>query len=232
MNDFKFRPATEQDFFDNWPGDWPSKTHYANQHKVRLDQREEFQGLLAASAGERELERFLGRNPEVLALTTYMYMTGHHAAWIYPKAQIRAANDDIRGLIPDYILAGANSNGVSWFMLELKGADQKAFTKRGTRVYLSPVANQGICQLLNYIDVGSHSQAYLRDGMELTGFREPSGILMIGTEEESQDKHIRQFKAAWNRAHPRLQIRSYSALLRTVDGKLRDFNRWPPPPVP
>src|SRR5258706_5422402 len=115
MNEFKFRLATEQDFFDNWPGDWPSKTHYANQHKVRLEQREEFQGLLAAGAGERELERFLGRNPEVLSLTTYMYMTGHHAAWIYPRAQIRAANDDIRGLIPGYILAGASSNSGSWF---------------------------------------------------------------------------------------------------------------------
>jgi len=67
--------------------------------------------------------------------------------------------------------------------------------------------------------------------MELTGFREPSGILMIGTDEESQDKHVQQFKAAWNRANPRLQIRSFSALLRTVDGKLTDFNRWPPPPA-
>jgi|SRR5665213_548236 len=157
MSDFKIRQASEKDFFDNWPSDWPSKTHFANQHKVRLEQREEFQRLLAEGAGETALERFLGANPEVLALTMYMYMTGHHAAWIYPKAQIRAANDDIRGLIPDYILAEASSNGVSWFMLELKGASQRAFTKKGTRVYLSSVANQGVSQLLNYMDVASHS---------------------------------------------------------------------------
>jgi hypothetical protein len=230
MTDFKFRLASKQDFFDRWPSDWPNKKHFANQHDVRLDQREELSSLLVSGAPERTLERFLGRNPEVLALTPYMYSTGHHAAWIYPKAQIRPPNDDIRGLIPDYLLAGANSDGVSWFMLELKGAGQKAFTRRGTRVFLSPVANQGVCQLLNYIDVASRSQAYLRDEMELIGFREPSGILMIGTDAETEDKHIRDFKAAWNRANPKLQIRSYSALLRTVDGKLKDFNRWPPTP--
>jgi len=169
------------------------------------------------------MERFLGANPEVLALVTFIYSTGHHAAWIYPKAFIRAPGGAPAGLIPDYVLAGANSDGVSWFLLELKSPGHRAFVKKGKHVCLAPEANRGICQLLNYIDVASRSQAHLRDEIELTGFREPRGVLLIGTEEETQDEDVRSFKAAWNRMHPKLEIRSYNSLLRVVEGKLRDF---------
>jgi hypothetical protein len=63
--------------------------------------------------------------------------------------------------------------------------------------------------------------------MKLAGFREPRGVLMIGTEEETEDEKVREFKGAWNRANQKLQIRSYSSLLRIVESKLRDFNRLP-----
>jgi hypothetical protein len=192
---------------------------------VRRDQRDRLHELLVRKASEREVERFLGANTEVLALVTFIYLTGHHAAWIYPKAHIRAPGGAPAGLIPDYVLAGANSYGVSWFLLELKSPGHRAFVKKGAHVYLSPDANKGVCQLLNYIDVASRSQMHLRDEMKLTGFREPRGILMIGTEDEMQDEDIRSFKAAWNRMHPALEIRSYNSLLRVVDGKLRDFGR-------
>jgi|HubBroStandDraft_5_1064220.scaffolds.fasta_scaffold14277_2 hypothetical protein len=224
----KIRPASDFDIFENWPSYWPDKEHFANQHKVRREQRDELYELLARRATEREMERFLGANPEVLALVTFMYSTGHHAAWIYPKAHIRAPGGVSSGLIPDYVLAGANSGGVSWFLLELKSPGHKAFTKKDANVYLSSEANRGICQLLNYIDVASRSQGHLRDEMKLAGFREPRGILLIGTEDETQDEDIRSFKAAWNRMHPTLEIRSYNSLLRVVDRKLQDFKqKWP-----
>lgn len=227
MTEIKFRPASKFNVFESWPSHWPDKEHFANQHDVRLAQRQELFRLLAEGVTEREMERFLGRNAEVLALIPFIYSTGHHAAWIYPKAQIRPPNDNIRGLIPDYILAGANSDGVSWFVLELKGPRERAFVRHDSHISLSPAANKGVCQLLNYIDVASRTQAYLRDEIQLTGFREPRGILMIGTDEESKDDSVREFKAAWNRMHPNLQIRSYNALLRVVDSKLTDFKRWP-----
>jgi len=227
MGNFKITSAKNWDIFKDWPNWWPDKEHYVNQHKVKLEQKSLLERLLANRANEREIEAFLKNNPEVLALIPFVYSTGHHAAWVYPKAYIRPANDGIRGLIPDYILAGANSDGVSWFVLELKSPNERAFTRSGSHICLSRMANQGICQLLGYIDVMARSQAYLRDELKLAGFREPKGVLMIGTEEESQDKKIREFKGAWNRAHPNLQIRSYSSLLRTVESKLRDFNRLP-----
>jgi hypothetical protein len=146
-------------------------------------------------------------------------------SWIFPKEQIRPSSGSVGGLIPDYLMAGASSNGVEWFVLELKGADKRAFTKARKRVSLSADANQGVCQLLNYIDLCSRDQAFLRDGLELTGFREPQGILLIGTNDETDDHQVRAFKGAWNRINSKVQIRSYSALLRDVEGKLSSFNR-------
>lgn len=158
-------------------------------------------------------------------MAIWMFSTGHHMSWIFPKEQIRPSSDPVGGLIPDYLMAGANSNGVDWFVLELKGADKRAFNKAGKRVSLSGDANKGVCQLLNYIDLASRDQAYLRDGLALSGFREPRGILLIGTDDETEDLQVRNFKGAWNRINSRVQIRSYNSLLRDVQGKLKDFER-------
>src|SRR3546814_17045339 len=97
----------------------------------------------------------------------------------------------------------------------------------GKRVSLSSEANHGLCQLINYIDRSARSQAYLRDDLKLAGFREPREVLMIGTEEESRDERVREFKGAWNRMNPRVQIRSYSALLRQLAAKVADHARPP-----
>ena len=221
----KIRNIADLDVFESPPAHWPPKEHYANQHAVRRDQCEALRELLAMRASERAIEQFLADNREVLALVAFLYSTGHHAAWIYPKHQLRPPPGSPGGIIPDYVLAGANSDGVRWFILELKGANHSAFVLEGKRVSLSRYATKGVCQLLSYMDVATRSQGYLRDEIKLTGFREPRGILMIGTEEESSNENVREFKGAWNRMNPHLQIRSYSALLRMVEAKLRDFRR-------
>lgn len=224
MSTIRFRLASKQNFFDNWPADWPSKERFVSQHDVTADQHEKLHRLVLERAGETQIEEFLSTNKEVLALTLSLYGTGHHASWLYPKQQIRPPAAEVSGLIPDYVGAAANSDGLSWWVLELKGADKSAFRKRGKRVFLSNDANEGICQLLNYMDASSRSQAYLRDELKLTGFREPRGILLIGTDEESKDEQIRDFKGAWNRLNQRVQIRSYGALLRTVGSKIESIS--------
>jgi hypothetical protein len=211
--------------FEDWPSGWPRKENHAIQHRVTVKQYRRFNDLVRAKVGEREIEKYLSENREVLSLVIWMFNTGHHMSWIFPKEQIRPPAGPIRGLIPDYLLAGANSGGIEWFVLELKGSDKSAFSRSGQRVTLSSDANHGVCQLLNYIDISSRDQAYLRDGLELTGFREPRGILLIGTDDEAEDTQVRDFKNAWNRINARIQIRSYNALLRQVKGKLRDFGR-------
>lgn len=222
---FLFKPANRKSLFDNWPSDWPRKENHVIQHDVTLKQFRGFSDLIKDKARERDIERYFRENREVLSLAIWMFATGHHMSWIFPKEQIRPPSGLMGGLIPDYLIAGANSNGLEWFVLELKGADKRAFIKTGKRVSLSTDANRGICQLLSYIDLSSRDQAYLRDGLALSGFREPRGILLIGTENETSDPQIRDFKSAWNRTNTKVQIRSYNYLLRGVEGKLRDFNR-------
>ena len=224
MTKFLFRSA-RFDEDDYWSPDWPSKECHVSQHEVTVDQRAQLSELIQKRAGERVIEDFLGENREVLALALGMFATGHHMSWVYPKQQIRPPAGLVAGLIPDYLMAGASSDGVAWFVLELKGADKQAFKVNGHRVLLSGDANEGVCQLLNYIDIASRDQAHLRDGLQLIEFREPTGILLIGTEDESRNPKIREFKAAWNRNMPRTRIRSYNALLRQVEAKLHDFGR-------
>lgn len=222
---FSAKIAAREQLLENWPADWPRKENHVIQHDVTVDQYRAFESLVEKKVGERKIEKCLQQNREILSLAIWMFSTGHHMTWIFPKEQIRPSSGSIGGLIPDYVLAGANSNGVEWFVLELKGADTRAFTKSRKRVALSTEANRGVCQLLNYIDLASRDQAYLRDGLKLAGFREPRGVLLIGTDEETLDSDIQRFKSAWNRINPRLQIRSYSALLRDVKSKLENFNR-------
>lgn len=217
-----FLPASKDERFKKWPEGWPPKDYFVDQHKVSLAQYKEFEQLVYSRASETQIESFLSRNKEVLALTIFLFCTGHHASWVYPKQQIRPASGDVSGLIPDYVLAGASSDGVSWFVLELKGADKDAFRTHGKRVCLSREANEGVCQLINYIDVSSRSQAYLRDELKLSGYREPCGILLIGIDEESDDEQVCIFKGAWNRLNTQVQIRSYGAVLRIVKEKI-DF---------
>ena len=219
------KPATLTDFFKNWPCDWPEREHYVREHDVKRDQFQAFKTLLAKPCGERQIERFLSSNKEAFVLLLSLFATGHHAAWVFPKIQLRPPSDFPGGLIPDYVLAGANSSGVSWFIVELKSPNKRAFVKEGKRVFLSSDANKGICQLLNYIDLSSRSQSYLRDEIRLAGFREPTGVLLIGTEAESEDPDIKAFKGAWNRINPKIQIRSFNAVLRQVERKLNDFGR-------
>lgn len=218
-----FRSAREsrEHLFKNWPADWPSQEHHVIQHDVTEDQYFKFSQLIQRRSSEREVERYFAENREVLSLVIWMFSTGHHMSWLFPKAHIRPTSGTAGGLIPDYLMAGASSEGIRWFLLELKGANARAFRKTGKRVYLSNEANKGLCQLLNYMDWSSRDQAYLRDGLELKGFREPRGILLIGTDDETRDPQIQSFKSAWNRFNSSVQIRSYSGLLRQLQAKLR-----------
>lgn len=216
----EIRTANQDALFKQWPEHWPSKDHYVSQHDVTREQFLGFKNLIENRASETEIERFLADNQEILALLIFLFSSGHHASWIYPKQNIRPSSGEAGGMIPDYVMAGANSDGVSWYILELKGANHNGFVSRGKRVYLSNEANKGICQLMNYIDASARSQGYLRDELRLNGYREPNGILLIGNGDEAENDQIQAFKGAWNRMNPRVQIVSYARLLRVVETKL------------
>ena len=217
----KLSTTSKEDFFKHWPGHWPDKDNFVNPHKATKEQYLAFKGLIDQKPLETEIEAFLKDNKEILALITFLFSTGHHASWLYPKQYLRLPASSTSGKIPDYIVAGANSDGVSWFVLELKGANENAFINNSKRVHLTSVANKGICQLIEYIDISTRSQSYLRDEINLKGYREPKGILLIGTEEESENTQVREFKSAWNRMNSRIQIYSYNRLLRTIENAIK-----------
>jgi hypothetical protein len=217
----KLSTASEEDFFKHWPEHWPGKESFVNPHKATKEQYLAFKDLIAQKPSETEIELFLKGNKEILALITFLFSTGHHASWLFPKQYLRFSANNTSGKIPDYIVAGANSDGVSWYVLELKGANEKAFINNGKRVHLSSVTNKGICQLIEYIDISTRSQSYLRDEIKLKGYREPKGILLIGTEEESKNIQVREFKSAWNRMNSQIQIYSYNRLLRTIEHAIK-----------
>ncbi len=130
-------------------------------------------------------------------------------------------SDTSPGLIPDYLIAGANSDGVTWWVMEVKAPGAKIFGGNDSAKTLSSEANRGVLQLLSYIDVCAENQAYLRDQAGLKGLREPKGLLLIGTQDELNDSRNRKLRAAWNRVNPSLQIRTYSALIRELGEMLK-----------
>ena len=130
------------------------------------------------------------------------------------------ANPKRKGLKPDYLFGGKNSDGFFWCVAELKGPQDRIFRRASDdrkTVAFSAVANEGICQLLQYMDYCTSTQSYFRDHFGLNNFRDPRGILVIGREAELEsDFQLQELKAAWNRiSGDKLMIRTYDALLRS-----------------
>ena len=100
----------------NYSSDWPPPQFYANQGAVTPAQYSELKELIERGVSERELETFFTNNPPALALVLIIFQSGYHASWSIPKQVIRAHLSNVSpGLIPDYLIAGANSDGVTWW---------------------------------------------------------------------------------------------------------------------
>ena len=124
-----------------------------------------------------------------------------------------------RGLIPDFIVGGKNSDGFQWWVIEIKSANQNLLRKnKNDEIYFTSEGNKGVSQLIEYIDYCRMYQSYLREIFKLKDFREPSGFLLIGTEHEFENDEIKQsFKSAWNRlTKPNLEIRTYNSMTRKL----------------
>ncbi|WP_372164867.1 Shedu anti-phage system protein SduA domain-containing protein [Xanthomonas euvesicatoria] len=170
------------------------------------------------SAGETEADNFLKRNPALLGQCLNFTNFGHHGTWVVPQKLVDPGANTVRkGKKPDYLLGGKNSDGFHWCVVELKSPNEKLFKKSASGVAFSATANEGICQLIQYIDYCSANQSFMRDHFKLNEFREPRGFLVLGREAElDQDPELQELRSAWNRlSGGRLMIRSYDAILRS-----------------
>jgi hypothetical protein len=210
-----------------YPDDWPPRRFHTWPGNVSRAQVTGLAALVGRSAGETELDRFLRANPEVLSAVLWFLRTGHHGAWVVPQQEIRPPQQgELHGLKPDLIVGGNNSDGFTWAVVELKGADARVFRSSRGRLAFTSDTNQAVFQLLEYLDYASGAQSYLRENLRLKDFRQPQGVLLVGRENEFEEPARQRMKAAWNREFgTRIQLRSYDALLRDV----REWARTPEP---
>ncbi len=205
------------DSFEPYPTDWPPRDYLVSQRDVEKSVLEAFRDLVNRRAAETEIDGFIRSNPKALATCFRLTMTGHHGVWVIPQQVIKPPMRPVeRGLKPDFILGGKGSDGFSWFVVELKGADDSIFAESDGKTYFSSSANRGVFQLLEYVDYCSQNQAWLRDTLRLTDFREPRGFLFIGRETELEENEVRgRLKGEWNRlAGGRLEVHTYDVLVR------------------
>ncbi|WP_404471948.1 DUF4263 domain-containing protein [Vreelandella venusta] len=213
-------------FPDSYPEEWPPYEYYLSESKIT---REDFLGLkelVENNSGETDIDRYITERPQLLLSVLDMKNTGHHAAWVIPKQQIKPhVSSEMRGLIPDFLVGGKNSFGVTWYIVELKGANHKLFSMAGGSVKLSDVANKGFCQSLIYMQFCNSSQHMLREVLKLKGFDKANSFLIVGRAAETNTERERMLKSAVNNFSESLSIRSYDSFLssceRIVDSNSR-----------
>ena len=217
----KFKRA--KNTLDPYQADWPLREFYTHESAATRVQLATLRKLVKNNSGESALDKFIKSNPAVLTMALKYVSTGHGGAWVLPQQTIKTRmNSSDKGLIPDYIIGGLNSDGFSWWVVELKGADSQMFSKRNGSLYFSQTLNKAICQTLEYIDYCSRIQATLRDEFKLTNFREPKGLILIGREDElASDFQKQALRACWNRMNNKIEIRTFDSLVRTFEDSYR-----------
>lgn len=209
---------------NRYPKDWPPKEYYVHESSIQSEMVEGLRLLVNNNAGERKLDAYISKYPVLLTALLDFKNTGHHAAWVVPKKAIRSKiSDDTPGLIPDFLVGGKNSFGIRWYVVELKGAEHRLFTKSGGKLYLSNSANRGLCQVLEYMHFCNTRQTYLRDTLKLLGFDSAEAFVFIGRESETDSQREMELKSAINNINAHLEIRSYDALLRCCEKLINSY---------
>lgn len=205
--------------------EWPDPEKKQYKDDASIEQLTEFRYLVRNGAGETDIHNFLEKNDIVFAFALEDFRTGHDGLWVYPRQEIlpRIKSTKSKGLIPDFIVGGQNSDGHTWFVIELKGANEKIFcVDSNNSIGLSQVANKGICQLMEYTDACCKIQSHLRDHFRMRDFCTPQGILIIGTEDEFKDERKQKLKRALNQNfNKNFTVRTYDWLLRNFEKEMK-----------
>ena len=211
----KFIPADEIPY----PDDFPLKEFLVNPSRQEKAQKDAVHQLLDKGANETLVDNYLREHPELLGACMNFTQFGHHGTWVIPQQTVRPPlAPQQKGLKPDYVIGGKGSDGSRWYVIELKGVITPLFVeKKSGRISLSGEANEGLMQLVSYIDYCGKAQAFLRDSLHLVDFSEPQGFLIIGRQSEllsSQRKQ--QLRKALNHVLAgRIEVRTYDALVRS-----------------
>jgi len=214
------KPILASDYFakpleERYDSSWPPIEFYVHENQITHNAVDGLEALINKSASETEIDKYLSSNPELLSSVLDINNTGHHGAWVIPKSKIRnKISSEMPGLIPDFLIGGKNSCGISWYVIELKGASHKLFSYSGKKLRLSNVANLGLMQVLEYMHFCNTSQSYLRETMKFSELSYVDGFLFVGRSSETEEQRRKDLKASLNKMNPNLQIRSYDSLVQ------------------
>lgn len=225
MQEFKIRSASEA---SEEAKNLQPKEYFTSIETITNEQYIAFKNLIDRNSSETQITEYFQQNKNVLANCLRDFNTGHHGAWLIPKQKliVQEAIYEKECLIPDYLICGKNSDGFNWFVIELKGANGDLFNQKSSGTILSSTLSNAIIQTLQYIDICSKDQGFMRDGLKLEGFREPKGIIYIGRETEfDKNESKKQIKAAWNRLFSNIQIRTYDSLVHRLESVLQFRNQ-------
>lgn len=175
--------------------------------------------LIEKEASETEIHQFLENNQQIWGHLLGVYNTANHGFTVYSKQEITPhIKEKNKGLIPDFIIGGENSDGWQWWIIEIKSPKDLIFSNAKGYLHFSDIANKGICQLLEYVSISNKLQAHLRDHFGFKNFDNPKGILLIGTEEEFKNKQKQNIKKAFNDLMSKqFEIRTFSWLVREIE---------------
>lgn len=210
--------------------DYPPKEYRVDPHDFSDDDLGRFISLIRKDAGETEIDSFLRRRLSLLSFTSSFFCTGHHGTWIIKQAQIKPPGFvNGSGKIPDYLFAGDNSDGVTWWVVELKSPKDHLYKedKNGRVVETAQLAS-GISQIRDYVRYCTENQGFIREALGLKSFTAPFGVMIIGRESELQkDLRKQAYKAQFNKDTQTIQIRTFDAFLREFEFYSRTSHKLP-----
>ena len=111
-------PLSENGF--NFPADWPPEEYFTSPSEVTAAVRSAFSKLMNDGAGETAADSFLRKHPALLGQCLNLTNFGHHGMWVIPQKLIDpGATPRRKGLKPDYLFGGRNSDGFFGALLSL-----------------------------------------------------------------------------------------------------------------
>jgi hypothetical protein len=217
--DYSFSP---KDLLKKRPGD----EYFTHESRLTSTQVDNFEALMSGEPGENKIHSFLAKNPAIFTAFLSIHNTGHHGSWVLSKQMIKPKMPATRGLIPDFIIVGKNSDGYEPWIVELKSRCTKMFVKNSANeVYLSPELNKGVCQLVEYLHYAAEYKDLLCNILKTSEVRLPKGVILIGNQEETlNDEAKRNLKYKMGQImSSQLQIRTYDSILRVLRPKFDYF---------
>jgi hypothetical protein len=199
-------------------GDAPPEKFRVNPYGFTAQDIRGFLLKIIAGSNERNIDLYLRQRLSLFAFSAKFFSSGNHGSWVVPQANIKPPGFEGKGLVPDYLFASQNSDGITWWVVELKSPGMQLYTQsKSGLVTESKDHSSGISQLRGYIEYCERHQAFIRDTLGLRTFTSPYGVFIGGRENELKTSPAKQeAKARFNRDSRILQIRTYDAYIRQI----------------